>query len=212
MSGDCLKHKEKLRQSIEEKEELLKDPSFRMKQYFGLVFYLVVFVILIPYILFKNKKESLMELYCPNTDLIALVLANNGGPFNSDIFRFLYSDSHTFFGYSSAQIINYSALLAVTFIIAHRTHKTKSLIKGWSPAFFMLIITYLFPAVPLNNFLIYLEEKLEDHEIGCHYLWFIESFLGLIIVTIIILFEKFMIDNFHGYVEELLKKMLIFLK
>ena len=212
MSNTCLKHKDKLRQSIEEKEELLKDTTFKIKQYLGLTFYIVVFTILIPYILFKNKKESIMELYCPNTDLIALVLANNGGPFNSDIFRFLYSDSQTFFGYSSAQVINYTALLAVTFIIAHRTHKTKSLIKGWSPAFFMLIITYLFPALPLNNLLIFVEEQLETHDINCHYLWFIETFIGLSVVTIIILFEKYMIDNYHGYVEDFLKKIFIFLK
>ena len=48
--------------------------------------------------------------------------------------------------FTSQTILNYIALLGVTFIVARETMKNNSIIKGWSFAFVMLLLTYLLPS------------------------------------------------------------------
>ena len=43
-------------------------------QYLGLIFFIVVFVICVPYIMYKRKMYELLTMYFPNLDLIATCL------------------------------------------------------------------------------------------------------------------------------------------
>jgi hypothetical protein len=112
----------------------------------GVVIYVVIFVLIIPYTMVRNHvSEEIILAYIPNVDLIAVVLGFDGGPF-SDIWRYLYNPANlTLFGFVSTNLMNYFALLGVTFMVAWQTHKHKSWIRGWSAAFIFLLVTYLIP-------------------------------------------------------------------
>jgi len=139
----------------------LYDASFNVenlpKYTLGFVVYVVIFVLIIPYTMVRNNvSEEIILAYVPNVDIIANVLGFDGGPF-SNIWRYLYNPANlTLFGFISTNIMNYFALLGVTFMVAWQTHKHKSWIRGWSAAFIFLLVTYLIPAniiVILQNWL-----------------------------------------------------------
>jgi len=114
------------------------------KTVLGFVLYLIIFVILIPVILFKSQLYTILEAYMPNLDLIATVITWHGGPFK--LWDHLYPPSPlTIYGFSSQTIINYISLLGLTYIIARETKRTNSVSKGWSLGLIMLLMTYLLP-------------------------------------------------------------------
>jgi len=121
--------------------------------YIGLLIYIVLFVIIIPYILIKNNLWLILSAYFPNLDLIASCLGYQGGPNNLDIWKFLYNPNNVSqLGYKSTMLINYISLIGIAFVIASHTLKTKNIYGGISIAIFIYPITYLLP----NNIVIYL--------------------------------------------------------
>lgn len=111
---------------------------------FGFIIFIIIFVILIPIILFKNQMYRTLEVYMPNIDIIATVVSWHGGPFK--IWTHLYPPSPlTIYGFYSQTIINYIALLGLTYIITRETKRSNSIARGWSMGFIMLLITYLLP-------------------------------------------------------------------
>ena len=50
------------------------------KTVIGFILYFIIFVILIPLILFKSQMYGILEAYMPNVDLIATVISWHGGP------------------------------------------------------------------------------------------------------------------------------------
>ena len=61
--------------------------------------------------------------------------------------RKLYPDTvTTLYGFLSKSLINYGALLGVTYIIAREATITKSTVEGWSLGLVMLLMTYLLPS------------------------------------------------------------------
>lgn len=130
------------------------------KYLLGMVIYIIVFVIFIPYLMLRYKvPEELVLAYVPNVDMLATVLGYEGGPF-SNIWRYLYNPSNiSFFGFISTTIMNYFALLGATFMVAWQTHKHKSWKRGWSAAFIFLLVTYLLP----GNLIVILQDKMEKY-------------------------------------------------
>ena len=128
-----------------------------IKDIIGFGLFIILFVIVLPVILYKFKQFTLLEVYLPNVDLIANLLTWIGGPYG--IWNQLYSSTVspswksggvTFVNFTTEVLINYIALLGLTFIVAREAVQEKSIFEGWSFAFIMLIITYLLP-VPLVN-------------------------------------------------------------
>jgi hypothetical protein len=85
---------------IEKKRSVLGlyDASFNDKDFpkyvFGLVSYVVIFVVIVPYIMLRNNvSDELFMAYVPNVDMLATVLGYEGGPF-SNIWRYLYNPSN----------------------------------------------------------------------------------------------------------------------
>jgi len=57
------------------KQEMKKLAAINLPKFFlGWAIFILVFIITIPYLLFKTKFYSILEAYLPNLDLIATVL------------------------------------------------------------------------------------------------------------------------------------------
>jgi hypothetical protein len=177
------------------------------KHSFGLILYIILFVIFIPYLLVKYKQWNILAAYFPNLDLVATVIGYNGGPANSYIWSHLYNPTDsTIIGYITSNLINLYALLGVTFIIAYYTYVGKSIYNGWSRAFIMLPMTYFIPGnfivYIMNNFGNYLN-KFYLNSSWIHYLLVIIS--GFILSLFFILIEAKLIEKFVPHIIKLLK-------
>ena len=176
--------------------------------FIGFIIYFIVFVVLIPYLLIKNKAWNLLTAYIPNLDLVAAILGYRGGPPGYDLWEHLYNPADsTIIGYISSNIINYFSLLGVTYIIAHYTFKTKDIYTGWARAFIMLPMTYFVP----SNYIIYYMNEFSEYYNGLQnysLLYYLLVILfGFIIVILLILTEAFLIENYMLYFVKLLKKI-----
>lgn len=174
----------------------------------GFFIYFIIFVLFIPYYLIKTSNYELLSGYIPNLDLIACVIGYHGGPFNSFIWKHLYNPADsTLAGYISSNLINYFALLGVTYIIALYTFKFNDIEKGWSRAFIILLMTYF---IPVNIIIYYmnmfgknLNKYLNDYDIS-HY--FIIVTFGLLMTIFFILLEAEIINFFGNALYKLIKK------
>ena len=197
---------------IEKKRSVLGlyDASFNDKNLykytFGVIFYVVIFVVFIPYLMLHNNvSDEIFLAYVPNVDMLATVVGYEGGPF-SNIWRYLYNPSNlTLFGFFSTTLMNYFALLGATFMVAWQTHKHKSWKRGWSAAFIFLLVTYLLP----GNLIVILQNRMAEYlkeswNIGSN-----ESLLryalvvgfGLILSVSIILIESVIIKSTRHHIE-----------
>ena len=57
----------------------------------GFITFIVIFVVIIPIILYNMRNYNFLEVYLPNVDLIANILTWAGGP--NDIWMNLYTPS-----------------------------------------------------------------------------------------------------------------------
>ena len=174
------------------------------KHRIGFIIYFIVFVVVIPYILFKNELWGILAAYMPNLDLLATIISYHGGPMDSSIWKHLYSPTDpSFDGYVSRELINYFSLLGITYLIAKQTHKNKSVFKGWSWAFIMLITYFI-----SNNYVLFYMEEFGEYlnpylmaETLTHYLLVIIA--GLLMSVIIVLGETFLIKNLSPYIVKI---------
>ena len=110
---------------------------------FGLLIYIVVFIILIPIALYKLHLFEFLKLYFVNTDLIATVISFDKGSFK-DIFKYLYNDTGPIIGFISQSVINWSVLLGLFYIILSES-RNKKISEGLSKISFIILLTYLLP-------------------------------------------------------------------
>lgn len=184
----------------------------------GFLLYFIIFVLMIPYYLLKFQRYEILSGYLPNLDLIATVIGYHGGPFNLFLWRHLYNPADSsIIGYFSSNLINYFALLGVTYIIALYTFKLNDIDKGWSRALIMLLMTYFIP----SNLIIYFMNLFGDYinlyfNNFNHNHYFITIIFGLILTTFFILIEAEFIyyfgDILTSYIKFLKKKLIKFTK
>lgn len=215
---------------VNEKKAAIFEKDIRFgKDYFsnnllGILFFIVIFVLLIPYVLFKFKFYNFLEVYMPNFDLLATSLSFQNTLFGIRYFNELYNDeSENILGYSSSILINYLSLLALTYLISRRVKETKSLEKGWAFGIVMIILTYLIP----NNFIknaqnrvadlihsklseTYVNELLGDN--NKRNLFIILSngliiFVGLFISFLFIMLERFLLINHKKWLDPFVYKL-----
>ena len=183
------------------------------KQISGFLFYIFVFGIVIPYFILRFKKIGWLEGYLPNLDLIATILGFRGGPVDSNIFRYLYNPvTTTTYGFFSQNVLNYVALLGLTYIVAYYTFTTKSISNGWSRAFIMIIITFLLP----SNLLAYGTSKFGlclDKILGTtKYTYGITIALFLVVLYYLIILEKNLIQYFAPIIAKNIDKVIDYVK
>ena len=192
-------------------EDPFLDPNASLvNQLIGFVIFFVLFIFTIPYLLLKNGMVEIFEGYIPNVDMIATILGFNTKDFPemTKYFKYLYNpETHTKYGYISQNVINYLALLGVTFFVSYYTFKTKSISKGWGRAFIMLPVTYLIP----GNFISYYMEKLYDylekHKVENRYMknGLVYGF-GFLVVLFFINMERIIIDTFGDDIGKILQR------
>ena len=189
--------------------DLTDDIVDKKRHYIGLLIYLVIFVIMIPYLLIKNNYYEILAGYFPNLDLIATCIGYHGGPANSFIWTHLYNPADsTFTGYITSNFINMLALLGVTYIIAYYTFMKKSIYKGWARAFIMLPMTYFIPSniiiYYMNKFGVYLNKFFSSKSL-IHYISVV--LFGLIIITGFVLSETVIIKKLVPHIVKLLNSI-----
>lgn len=173
------------------------------KVVFGFIVFLVIFMIIIPLLLLKNKQYNLLEAYMPNIDLIATVITWHGGIYN--IWEHLYPPTPlTIYGFSSQTFINYMALLGLTYIVIRETKRTNSIIKGWAFAFVMLLMTYLLPSQVISYTMDNISELLNQSNLS-RILVLISGFL---ITGLIIMSEAYVLENYKTQIENIVQKIL----
>jgi hypothetical protein len=183
------------------------------KQLIGFFIYVIIFVIMIPYILLKNSKFELLKGYIPNLDMVATILGfqSKTTPEIMNCFKYLYNpDTSTIYGLISQSTINYIALLGATFIISYYTLKSKSIAKGWGLAFIMMPVTYLLP----GNFIAYYMQQLYDYldkKYTNQHIYIRNGLvygLGVLIALIFINIESYLIEHLGEDIAQFLHKNL----
>lgn len=192
------------------KHNISRTGLYKMKEQdinYIIVLFMYIFVcgILVPFLIFRMGYLTFLEGYMPNLDLIACALGYSGGPYG--LFRYLYNPSaESGVGTLSAQTINYTALLGVTFIISYYTLKTKSRIKGWGRAFIMLPATYLAPSYFVSYFSYRFGETLHPYfPIGTLSNWVVNVIASLALVMLIVVLEGHVIEMSLSSIVSFLK-------
>jgi len=159
----------------------------------GFLFYIVFIVIIIPLILLKYKKYSILEGWVPNVDMIANVLTWWSGPF--DLFKDLYKQIPTsFFALFTQTFINYLALLGLTYIVIKKSVKKNNIYEGWGNAFVMLIVTYLVPSRVVSEIMKQLTVFIKNDGII--------AILGMVVTILIVVFESLILEKYGKSLEK----------
>lgn len=172
------------------------------KSIIGLIIYFIIAVIGIPTYLYKKGHFEILEAYLPNVDLLANLLTFYSVPYIARYFENLYVPSpDNYIQFWSKIVINYVALLGVTYIISHETLKTNSIVKGWSLGLVMLLMTYLVPSTLIFQFL-YDREKHLNKYFNPNISKTILLIIGGLITISIIVVEKMIL---HAFKDELIE-------
>ena len=198
VSSKPLKHM----RTIDEIHNYIKRDIDTKKQMKGFLVYLVCFIFIIPIILYKYQFYTILEAYLPNVDLVANVLSWYGGP--NDMWKELYLPlPNHWYNYISQNIINYIALLGVTYIIARETYKTKSIIKGWCIALVMILMTYLLPSHFITIFMDKFNSLTNTHTPNI-----VIAIIGIFISALVIFSESLVILHTRSYLERFGKNII----
>jgi hypothetical protein len=159
------------------------------EQIFGLFLFLFIFYSF-SYILYKLKLYNILEIYLPNIDMFANVLSIHGG-INS-IWKHLYLPTPiTLFSVLSQNLINYLALLGISYILMRETRKS-TIIKGVTLSIIMLLITYFIPTILIP----YLLDDIKNKNLLL--------LLGFFLIGIIIGIERLIINFSSKRIEKII--------
>jgi hypothetical protein len=183
-----------------------------IKDIMGFFLFFLVFIIMVPIMLFKSKLFTILEVYLPNVDLIANLLTWIGGPYG--IWNQLYTSnpspsleigSLSFMNFTTEILINYIALLGLTFIVAREAVLQKNIFEGWSFAFIMVIITYLLPVPLVNMIMTTANDKFIKMNLGENKSKMLSGFVGLIATIFFLFTETLIIKNYRKNVVNISK-------
>lgn len=183
----------------------------------GFFVYIIIFVLIIPYLMIKNKLPSEFILaYMSNVDILATILGYDGGPTTYNPWRYLYNPSNfTVYGFINTTIINYLALLGVTYVIVTDAHEKGSWEYGWAAAFISLFMTYLAPGNPIvilqNEIETFLSKYgITDEDATGRYIMM--TIIGLAMATILIICEAMIIRVTRPHITNMIKQVSKWLK
>jgi hypothetical protein len=179
----------------------------------GFIIYVIIFIVLIPYIFIRYKRYDILAAYFPNLDNIATALGYMGGPpilMPGTLWKYLReSCDESLFEFISVNFIHYISLLGLTFTVAYYTNKYKSVSTGMAIATFMLFITYILPGHVIQSIQDELGTMLNPYiprDTLLHYSSI--TFVGLLIVYMFISFEEKMIHKFSTDLAKLIRYIL----
>tara|TARA_Y100000592_G_C5371902_1_gene268984 strand:- start:226 stop:873 length:648 start_codon:yes stop_codon:yes gene_type:complete len=179
-----------------------------IKNVFGIFFYIIVFIVIIPVILFRTKHYEILEVYMPNIDLIATSLSFDHGPFNSGVFEFLYLDNRPLIGFLSQNMINYIVLISIMFLVVKESVIDKKTSTGLSKAAIIILATYLLPGRLIMNVMHYCNGIFDKFIKNNNILWFVIVLIGLVLTSFIIKFEAILIELFGKDISKIIDNIL----
>lgn len=190
--------------------EKLKSPKLTHKEkidgMLGLITFILIFVFLIPYILYKLNLITILLVYFLNLDNTATILSNHDGPFKQ-YFKYLYTDSTPFIGYLSQTIIS-TIVLGSLFFVVLVTSKKETLGIGLSRFIISLIITFLLPNRYITMSMYYsYEYSKNDLKFTNTISSYISLIIGIIIFIIFILSESYVLKNYSIDFGKILDKI-----
>ena len=180
----------------------------------GFFVYFILFVIIIPFFIFRHGSTEVLLVYFANIDNIATVLSFKNGPFDLGMFRYLYLDNRPLLGFINQNIINYIVLIAISYIITTRAVKSGNIHNGVATISIILLITYLFPSRIISTLMYafyntFTRDLDISHRMTVRYVTYL---FGFIVALILIMFEAFLVKNFSkhisGFLETMLSKIL----
>ena len=176
----------------------------------GFFVYFILFVIIIPFFIFRYGSTEVLLVYFANIDNIATVLSFKNGPFDLGMFRYLYLDDRPLLGFINQNIINYIVLIAVSYIITTRAVKSGNIHNGVATISIILLITYLLPSrfisILMHAFYNTFTRDLDiSHRMTIRYVTYL---FGFIVATALILFETFLIKNYSKHISQFLETTL----
>ena len=174
--------------------------TLKIKSIIGLLIFLVLTCLIIPYIFYYLGWMTLIDVWLPNIDLIATAISFRTGLWEP-YFSWLWpSDDEQPWGGAkwSSTIIKYISLLGIVIIAGKQILVTNHLSRGVSFALVMLFLTYLIP----NDIIRKIQAKIMDilslplvpmiHPKGRV---FLAIFVGLLVAVGFILMERFIIST-----------------
>jgi hypothetical protein len=177
----CRKNKEKL------------SPKENFKYTIGLIIFLFIFVLIIPYFLYKFNLITILLVYFLNIDLVATLVGSIESPIH-DYFRYLYSDSTPFIGYISQTIISLIVLGAVFLIVAGRT-KSSNLGIALIRYLFTILITFLAPNRFISQIMHNTYIFLKDKQLFINLAPYISTIPAFLLIYFIIILEAFCLEH-----------------
>lgn len=196
------------------KKNPVNNKTTPFKTFLGFIIFFIVFVMGVPYLLYKYSYFTILTGYMPNVDLVANILTWNGGPGN--IWTNLYNPhnrpSSTLESYICKTLINYIALLGVTFLVAQAAIKMKSIHKGWSISIVTLLMTYLLPSDIISLLMDEISIFLIKCSIPMNFNTMITMLSGTILTVCIILLESKIIHKYIGNLDSVAEILLKFPK
>jgi len=179
--------------------------SANIKAIIGLIIFLGLAAFIIPHLVYTMGHPALVNVWIPNIDLMATVFSFKGGLLNSSLFRFLYSWApDTSFGFWSHLLIDYVALVGLTLIAAQMVYRRKSISRGMSYAFVMLLFSYFIPNATIEAIM---EKIYTSVKVNCkHECWVrtqISIFGGFLAVVCFLLLERFLINNYLHRIDNI---------
>ena len=129
--------------------------NIEFHHYIGVIIYIILFVIIIPYILIKLNKYMLLRLWFVNIDQFAIILSNKISPFH-DIFKYIYKITHeSFLAKLSYILVDYSVIIGIIIISLIDYIKKKNIYTTLTNTSLILIITYFLPDFFIENTMIH---------------------------------------------------------
>ena len=167
------------------------------RRIFESVLFISIFLFIIPYVLYKLNFKSVLIGYLPNVDIVATVI--NWSNYKNEIWNHVYTNNPTnFIDVVSKILINYFALLGLTFIITKETYEKNSHAKGWALAFVMLLLTYLIPGKLIDKIMNELNKYfVKQDKYSKETSNIIITSIGFLLTFLIIALESIIIKNFH---------------
>lgn len=125
----------------------------------GLAVFLIIFVIIVPYLLLKLNDNFIMLYYFSNLDLIANVL-NHWDNFFDNLY---YPNPLSEYSFFSSTLINFIALLGVSAMVGKIALQYKSVFYGVASATTVLSITYLLSSTIVYLLMVNVDERLKKY-------------------------------------------------
>ena len=136
----------------------------------GMVIFIIVFIVIIPYLLYISKLQNIIQLYFPNLTSIATSISygyslTNKGLRQNNIFQQLYNTkSDLMIAFINTNIINYISLLGLIYLIVQHVKLEYIVTRGWILFIVLLIFTYLLPEKVIIGVQQKIFDNIQEHE------------------------------------------------